>query len=149
MVGFTMAVVGLCSMMVQGTLIGPIVKGLGERATLILGLCFGILGFAVFGLAPTGALFWAGIPILALWGLASPASLGLMSRRVGPSEQGRLQGANASLMGVANMLGPGLFTQTFALSIGGAAAWHLPGAGFLLASALIAVAALVAWRATV
>jgi DHA1 family tetracycline resistance protein-like MFS transporter len=149
MVGFTMAVVGLCSMVVQGTLIGPIVKRLGERATLILGLCFGMLGFAVFGLAPTGTLFWVGIPILALWGLASPASLGLMSRRVGPSEQGRLQGANASLMGVANMLGPGLFTQTFALAIGAAAAWHLPGAGYLLASALIAVAALVAWRATV
>jgi DHA1 family tetracycline resistance protein-like MFS transporter len=148
MVGFTMAAVGVCSMVVQGTLIGRIVKRLGERATLILGLGFGVLGFAVFGLAPTGPLFWCGIPIMALWGLASPASLGLMSRRVGASEQGRLQGANASLMGVANMLGPGLFTQTFALSIG-AIAWQLPGAGYLLASALIALAMLVAWRATV
>jgi len=148
MVGFTMAAVGLCSMVVQGTLIGRTVKRLGERTTLILGLGFGVLGFAVFGLAPTGPLFWCGIPIMALWGLASPSSLGLMSRRVSPSEQGRLQGANASLMGVANMLGPGLFTQTFALSIG-AGAWQFPGAGYLLASALIAAAMLVAWRATV
>jgi MFS transporter, DHA1 family, tetracycline resistance protein len=148
MVGFTLAVVGLCSIVVQGTLIGPIVKLLGERTTLITGLGFGMLGFAVFGLAPTGALFWAGIPVLALWGLASPSLLGLMSRRVGPSEQGRLQGANASLMGVANMLGPGLFTQAFALSIGEAAVWHLPGAGYLLAAGLVATAGLVAAYAT-
>jgi DHA1 family tetracycline resistance protein-like MFS transporter len=148
MVGFTMAAVGACSMVVQGALIGRTVKRLGERATMILGLGFGVLGFAVFGLATTGPLFWCGIPIMALWGLASPASLGLMSRRVGASEQGRLQGANASLMGVANMLGPGLFTQAFALSIG-EGAWQFPGAGYLLASLLIALAMLVAWRATV
>jgi DHA1 family tetracycline resistance protein-like MFS transporter len=148
-VGLTMAGVGLCSMVVQGALIGPTVKRFGERPTLMMGLGFGILGFAVFGLAPTGPLFWAGIPILALWGLASPASLGLMSRRVDSTEQGRLQGANASLMGVANMLGPGLFTQVFAYFIAAGTVWHLPGAGYLLAAFLIFVAELVAWRATV
>jgi hypothetical protein len=38
-------------------------------------------------------------------GFASPSALGLMSRQVGGSEQGRLQGANASIMGIANLLG--------------------------------------------
>ena len=61
-----------------------------------------------------GSGFWAGIPLLALWGFASPAALGLMSHRVGPTEQGQLQGANASIMGIANLLGPGLFAQTLA-----------------------------------
>jgi DHA1 family tetracycline resistance protein-like MFS transporter len=51
-------------------------------------------------------------------------------------------------MGVANMVGPGLFTQVFALSIA-AGAWHLPGAAFWLASALIVAAGAVALRATV
>jgi DHA1 family tetracycline resistance protein-like MFS transporter len=148
-VGLTMAGVGLCSMVVQGALIGPTVKRLGERTTLIMGLGFGCLGFAVFGLAPTGPWFWAGIPILSLWGFASPASLSLMSRRVEPTEQGRLQGANASIMGVANLLGPGIFTQVFAYFIAAGAGWHLPGAGYLVAAALVLVANLVAWRATV
>ena len=147
-VGFTMAGVGLCAMIVQGGLIGPTVRRFGERITLLIGLGFGVAGFATFGLAPTGPLFWAGIPLLALWGFASPASLGLMSHRVGPSEQGRLQGANASLMGVANMLGPAMFTQTFALFIGARSAWHLPGAAYLLASLLLVVAAFMAWRTT-
>jgi MFS transporter, DHA1 family, tetracycline resistance protein len=148
MVGFTMAAVGLCAMIVQGGLIGRTVQRFGERTTLIVGLGFGVAGFTVFGLASSGAMFWAGIPLLALWGFASPSALGLMSRRVGASEQGRLQGANSSLMGVANMLGPGLFTQVFALFIGAGSAWQLPGAAFLLAAGLLLVGVIVALRAT-
>ena len=146
-VGFTMAAVGVCSMVVQGALIGPVVGRLGERAALIIGLVFGIAGFAVFGLAATGLGFLAGIPLLALWGFASPSALGLMSRQVDATEQGRLQGANASIMGIANLLGPGLFAQTLALSIGGGAL-HLPGATFLLAALIVAVAIVVAWWST-
>ncbi len=148
MVGFTLAAVGLCAMIVQGGLIGRTVQRFGERATLIMGLCFGIAGFAVFGLAPTGALFWCGIPLMALWGFASPSALGLMSRRVSASEQGRLQGANSSLMGVANMLGPALFGQVLAQFIGAGSAWQLPGAPFLLAAGLLVAAAIVTLSAT-
>jgi len=147
MVGFTMAGVGLCAMIVQGTLIRPAVSRFGEGVALIIGLTFGIAGFALFGLASNGVIFWLGIPVLSLWGLASAASLGLMSRRVGPSEQGQLQGANASLMGIANLFGPGLFTQVFAASIG-SGAWHQPGAPYLLAALLLAMALAVAVRAT-
>jgi DHA1 family tetracycline resistance protein-like MFS transporter len=147
-VGFTLAGVGLCAMIVQGGLIGRTVQRFGERTTLITGLGFGVAGFAVCGLAATGQTFWAGIPLLALWGFASPSALGLMSRRVSASEQGQLQGANASLMGVANMVGPGLFTQVFAFFIGAGGALHLPGAAFWLASGLLVVAAAVALRAT-
>ncbi len=119
-VGFTMAGVGVCAMVVQGGLIGPTVKRFGERATLIMGLVFGIAGFATWGWRRPALFFWLGIPLMALWGFANAASLGLMSRLVGPSEQGQLQGANASLMGIANLIGPVLFTQTFALFIGAA-----------------------------
>jgi DHA1 family tetracycline resistance protein-like MFS transporter len=85
---------------------------------------------------------------MALWGLASPSAMGLMSHLVGPSEQGQLQGANASLMGIASLIGPGLFTQTFALFIAAGSAWHLPGAPFLLAALLVVASIAVAWRAT-
>ncbi len=146
-VGFTMAGVGVCAMIVQGALIGPAVARFGERAALIAGLAFGVAGFAAFGLAATGWGFLAGIPLLALWGFANPAALGLMSRRVGPSEQGRLQGANASIVGIANLLGPGLFAQTLAFTIA-SRDWHWPGAAFLLAALLLALAIAVAWRTT-
>jgi DHA1 family tetracycline resistance protein-like MFS transporter len=125
-----------------------VIHRVGERWALIVGLACGVAGFAVFGLSATGYGFWSGIPLLALWGLASPASLGLMSRHVGASEQGQLQGANSSLMGIASLFGPGLFTQTFAPAIGPWRDWNLPGAPFLLAALLLVAAALLAWRTT-
>jgi MFS transporter, DHA1 family, tetracycline resistance protein len=147
-VGLTLACVGVSAMIVQGTLIGRAVARFGERACLIAGLLFGIAGFSVFGLARTGLTFWLGIPLMALWGFASSSALGLMSRRVGASEQGRLQGANSSIMGIANMLGPGLFSQTFAFAIGVRSDWQLPGAPFFIAALLLAAGVILAWRTT-
>jgi len=147
-VGFVFAGVGICSALVQGGLVGPAVRRLGERRVLLTGLTFGALGFLVYGLAPTGALFLAAVPVVALWGLASPAAQGLMTRHVGPNEQGALQGAAGSIMGVATMIGPGLFAGTFAYFISEGTRWHAPGAAFVLAAALLALGAVVAARTT-
>ena len=147
-VGLTLAGVGIASIIVQGAVVGPVTKRIGERAALMVGLTFGVVGFLVFALAQTGAMFWIGIPLLALWGLESPACMALMSRRVGSSEQGQLQGANASVTGIANLFGPGLFTQAFAFAIGPGMDWQLPGAPFLIAALLIAFAGILAWRVT-
>ena len=85
---------------------------------------------------------------MAFWGLAGPSAQGLMTNRVSASEQGQLQGAIAGLSGIASLIGPGLFTQTFALFIGPRAGWRLPGAPFLLASLLLLLGMALAWRAT-
>jgi MFS transporter, DHA1 family, tetracycline resistance protein len=147
-VGFVMAGVGICAMVVQGGLIGPVVKRFGERNALIAGLVFGAAGFLVHGLAPTGPIFLLGVPLIALWGLANASSLGLMSRRVGADEQGQLQGANQSLQGIANMLGPFLFTLSFAWAIRPELGFNLPGTPFVLAGLLVLVALAIGWRVT-
>jgi DHA1 family tetracycline resistance protein-like MFS transporter len=105
-VGLTLAAVGIGSIIVNGAIVGPVTKQVGERTALMIGLAFGVAGFLAFALARTGPEFWIGIPLLALWGLESPAAMALMSRRVSASEQGRLQGANASVTGMANLFGP-------------------------------------------
>jgi DHA1 family tetracycline resistance protein-like MFS transporter len=143
-VGLTLAGVGFASIIVQGAVVGPVTQRIGERAALMLGLAFGVAGFLVFALAKTDAEFWIGIPLLALWGLESPACMALMSRLVGGSEQGRLQGANSSVTGIANLFGPALFTQTFAFAIGAGRDWQLPGAPFLIATLLLALAGILA-----
>ncbi len=139
-IGLALALVGVCGMIVQGGLVRPVVKRLGARQTLFIGLVAGFAGFVVAGIAPTGWAFICGIPLLSLWGLTGPAVQSLMTQRVSASEQGRLQGANSSLTGVAQMIGPGLFTYTFALFIGPKQPIHLPGAPFLLAGALLVLA---------
>lgn len=90
-VGFTLAAVGVCAMIVQGTLVKAITARIGERRTLLTGLLCGATGFAVYGLAPTPFLYCLGIPVMAFWGLAYPAAQGLMTRRVSPSEQGNFR----------------------------------------------------------
>jgi DHA1 family tetracycline resistance protein-like MFS transporter len=146
MLGLTLAAVGVASGIVQGFLIQPSIRRFGERATLVAGLAFGAVGFAIYGLAATGAWFLAGIPVMALWGLAGPASMGIMSRLVSGSEQGQLQGANSSLMALGNLFGPGLFSLAFAWSIAPGQSWHMPGAPFFVASALlVASMTLAAW----
>jgi DHA1 family tetracycline resistance protein-like MFS transporter len=147
-VGFVLAGIGICSAIVQGALVGPAVRRLGERRVLLTGLSCGALGFFGYGLAPTGAVFLAAVPVVALWGLASPAAQGLMTRHIGPSEQGALQGAAGSVMGIANMIGPWLFAGTFAYFIGEGVRWHAPGAAFVLAAALLAAGAVLAARVT-
>lgn len=145
-VGLTLAMVGICAMVVQGLAIGPIVRALGERNALLLGLCCGALGFVVLGAAPTGPLSWFGIPILALWGISGAASQSLMTRLVAPDQQGQLQGATASVQSVSQLVGPFLFTLTFSYFIGANAPLHLPGAPFLLAAVLMVVCVAIAVR---
>ncbi|WP_207476907.1 TCR/Tet family MFS transporter [Arenibaculum pallidiluteum] len=143
-IGLTLAAVGVFSAIVQGGLVRVAVARLGERRTLILGLSCGALGMAAFGAAATATMFWAAIPALALWGLSGPAAQGLMSRRVEPGEQGRLQGALTALHALAGLAGPGLFTLAFARGIDEAGA-QVPGAPFLLAALLLGASAALAW----
>ena len=147
-VGLTLALVGICAMAVQGAGIGPIVKRFGERRALLLGLGSGAFGFLIFGAAPTGPLFWLGIPVMALWGVAGAAIQALTTRLVAPDQQGQLQGATSSVQSVSQLVGPFLFTLTFAYFIGAQAPLQLPGAPFLLAAALLSLALLIAARTT-
>jgi len=147
-IGLTLAAVGVFGAIVSGGLVGSVVTRIGERATLLVGLCSGVLGFFVYGVAPSGEVFWLGLPLVSLWGLSNPALQGLMTRRVSPSEQGRLQGARSALMGIAGLIGPALFTQTFAAFIDPQRESAAAGAPFLLAALLLAFALAVAWRVT-
>lgn len=147
-VGLTLALVGVTSIVVQGGLVGRIVGALGERLALVVGFGFGALGMFVFGAAPTGTLLLLGVPLTALFGVSTPAWQSLMTRRVPAHQQGQLQGANGSLMGVAAMLAPIVFTQVFAQAVARGGSPRASGLPFLLAGALLLVAIAVSWRAT-
>ena len=140
-VGATLMALGVCTMLISGALVGPIVARLGEATTLVLGLSAGTLGFALQASASSGSGFRLAIPLIALWGVQSPAVQGLMARQVGASEQGRLQGALQSLRGLCELGTPLLYTQVFArFSDPASAAFLIPGAPYWLAAALVGAA---------
>lgn len=145
-VGVLLAMVGVLDMIVQGALVGPLVKRFGDRRVMVTGLCFGALGIACMGLAPTGLLFTLAMLPNALWGLAMPTIQSLMTQRVSESEQGQLQGANNSVGAIAGVLSPLFFGGVYAVSIGPDAWLPHPGAAFLIASLVLLGAATIGWR---
>jgi DHA1 family tetracycline resistance protein-like MFS transporter len=144
--GFTFMATGVSGIVVQMFLVGPVVARIGERGAVLLGATGGILGFLIYALAPNGWSYLMGVPIFAMMSFMPPGLMGLMTRRVGPTHQGELQGANQSLMGVSSVIGPPLFGLTFAWSIRHQTSLHLPGLAILISAALLTAALLLALR---
>ena len=135
--GFYMAAGSLLGIGVQSFLVGPAVKRFGERGVLAIGAAAMSTSLFWYGVAPSTLFYVFGMPIGCLSGLLIPGLQGLMTRRVGPTEQGQLQGANQSLIGIAAMLGPLIFGLSFAATVRHPA-WRLPGLPMLLASMIMA-----------
>jgi len=144
--GYVLAVVGVLSVIVNVVLIGKLVKAMGERRALLFGLACGALGFLIYGLAGTGWVFLAGLPISALWAVAAPATQALITRQVPADAQGRIQGSMSSLVSLAGIFAPAVFAGAFGFFIGPHAPMRLPGVAFLIAAMMLAIAAFVGWR---
>ncbi len=145
-IGGTLAIVGVCSAIVQGALVKRIVSKLGERRALYVGLMIGCLGMTLYGFASKGWMFVAVIPVIAFWGIAGPALQTLATSRVEDTAQGELQGAFSGLMSIAAIIGPLIFGGLFSWSVDHRATFHVPGAPFFLSAIMLASAALIAWR---
>ena len=145
-VGYMLAGFGVTAAIVGGFLTGPVVSRVGEKRALLLGLVFGVAGFAMMGAATTGAWFLGAIPVLALWGFITPSLNGLMSRQVSAFEQGRLAGVNSSLIALASTVGPTLYTESFAHFVTKGGHIYLPGAPFFIASLLLVAGLVMAFR---
>jgi DHA1 family tetracycline resistance protein-like MFS transporter len=145
-VGAALALVGVGSAFVQAGLVGRAVSRFGERRTLLAGLVFGVGGFLIYGLAPSGAILALGIPVMSLWGLYGPSAQGLVTRLVGRDRQGALQGALASVQMTTGIFGPILFAEVFARAIDPSHTGELAGAPYLLSALLLIVALGVATR---
>ncbi|MFO1237329.1 MAG: TCR/Tet family MFS transporter [Alphaproteobacteria bacterium] len=147
-VGLMLAAIGIGNIVVQSGLVRPTVRFLGEALALRTGLGFSIAAMLVYAFAWEGWMFLLGIVFQSAAGIMGPALQALMSRRVSGTDQGKLQGALSSAIGIAGMFGPIIFSQVFAWALGPGAVYGVPGAAFLV-SALFYLAALgVAWAAT-
>ena len=137
-IGLSLAAVGVTSVVAQAVIVRPYVKRFGERFSLVSGLTFGAIGLVICGIAPSGPLFFAGLPFLSLWGLAGASAQSLMTRAVTPAQQGELQGTINSIRGVAALIGPILFTSAFGFGI--AAGRNIPGAAWFAGAVLLLLA---------
>ncbi|MGH9810979.1 MAG: MFS transporter, partial [Terriglobia bacterium] len=144
-VGLSLAFVGVCTVLISGGMVRPLVAWLGERRTLYVGQFLGAVGMVLMGWATTGFLFMIGVVVMSLWSLSGPAAQGMMTHRVSASEQGELQGAISSMRAIAMLIGPGLFSFTFAWFINAQHGQVMPGAPWYLAAVMLFVAMAMAF----
>ncbi len=111
--GYLFAYVGVIAVIIQGGLIGHLVKRFGELPLVIVGaLCFALSLLAVPFVGPG----WGGLIGLLIGGgifslgnsLATPALNSLASKSVGPGEQGGALGVTQSVASLARVVGPSL-----------------------------------------
>ncbi len=139
MLGWSLAAVGVGSAIVQGGLVGPVIKRYGPTRTVIFGFLVCILTFAAYALATEGWMVFVIIPFGALGGLLGPALNQIMTARVPRNAQGELQGAIASVQALANVFAPLAMTQTFFYFTHAGAPFYFAGAAFALAAIVCAL----------
>ena len=111
--GYLFAYVGLIAVVIQGVLIGRLVRRFGELWLVIVGaLFFAISLFAVPFVGPNAgglAALLIGGGIFSLGNsLSTPALNSLASKSVGPAEQGSVLGVTQSVASLARAVGPSI-----------------------------------------
>ena len=129
--GYLFAYVGLIAVIIQGGLIGRLVKRFGELPLVIFGaFCFAISLFAVPFVGPAagglaGLLIGGGVFSMGN-SLATPALTSLASKSVDASQQGVVLGVTQSTASLARAVGPSLAAVLISSSIAYVGADGLP-----------------------
>ena len=105
--GYFFAAFGVLGAVIQGGLIRPIVRRLGDRPTFLLGLVFSATGLIACTAAHSvGAFALALVPLAFGIGLGHPTVASLVSLIAGSDEQGRVQGAAGAVESLGRAIGP-------------------------------------------
>lgn len=142
-IAYLFGYLGVVATLVQGFLVGPLARRLGERRLALTGGTAFTIGLLALPLSPSPPSLAIALALLALGqGLAIPAVAALISHRAPPTEQGRLLGVSQSISALGRVLGPMWGGLAFArLGIG---APYFTGA----AAVALAVAAMIAFLGT-
>ncbi len=145
--GKALCLVGVMAIIVQGGLVRPIIKRIGERKAILYSTVISAIAFLAYGLATQGWMMYWIIVFGSLGGLAGPAIQSLVTSTVDETEQGKIQGALTSLTSVTNVIAPLFFTSfLFNYFTSDAAPVKIPGAPFLVGAVLLVIALFIAIR---
>lgn len=137
-IGRSLAVFGFLFALVQGILIGPVIKRFGESSTVILGMLAGAVAFFGTSFIHTPVGLYGYLLVGAFSGLAAPAINGLLSRQIPDNAQGELQGAVNATNSLTAIIGPFAATQLFShFTNSPDSPGYFPGVSFFAAGILV------------
>ncbi|HVZ68713.1 MAG TPA: TCR/Tet family MFS transporter [Rhizomicrobium sp.] len=142
-VGYSLMAVGAMMALVFSFLTRIVIPRLGELRSAYLGITCGAIGFFGYAYATQGWMLYAWMSIWVLMALAGPSLNAIMSKEVGPTEQGELQGALASLGSLTSVAAPPILSNLFGYFTSEAAPVYFPGAAFFAAGVFMMLAALL------
>lgn len=138
---YLFVLIGVVLVGVQGGLVGPLARRLGDRRILLIGISVLAASLLALPYAPRVAALGLACSGLALGsGLVNPSSLALLSRVAGPGDQGEVMGLSQSAGSLARLLGPLAGTALFARVGPG---WPFLAGGALMFATLLFAAALM------
>ncbi|XP_046883494.1 MFSD14 family MFS transporter [Hypomesus transpacificus] len=109
------AVVGILSILAQTVVLGILMRSIGNKNTILLGLGFQILQLAWYGFGSQPWMMWAAGAVAAMSSITFPAISAIVSRNADPDQQGVVQGMITGIRGLCNGLGPALYGFVFYL----------------------------------
>ncbi len=142
-IGISLASFGICMALVQGLLVGPAIKRLGEKRTVLAGFGVETVTYGFLAFNTSGFLALVTTPFSAMGGITGPALSALSSRATPQNQQGELQGILTSINALAMILAPLVMTWVFGAFSAPDAAVYFPGAPFLLSSVLMVAGVIV------
>ena len=145
--GLSLACVGIGAAVVQGGLARKLIPALGEKRALLIGLAIGVLAYIGYGSATEGWMIYLIVAVASIGGIASPAAQSLITKSVGPSEQGAVQGGLTAIQSLGSITGFLAAPAVFALFNSSNAPAKIPGASLYMSAVLAAIGLLIAWWA--
>jgi MFS family permease len=136
-VGALLAFAGVVQAITQGYLLGRMVKRIGEKQLIRIGMVLFALGMAPMASFHSSAILLALLAVLALgYGFGNPAIASLISKLAGHHLQGEALGVNQSALALARIVGP--IVAGFLYDTTGPVAAYAGGALFPLIAMLLA-----------
>ncbi|KAM4616660.1 hippocampus abundant transcript 1 protein [Polymixia lowei] len=109
------AMVGILSIVAQTVFLSVLMRTVGNKNTVLLGLGFQLLQLAWYGFGSEPWMMWAAGTVAALSSITFPAVSALVSRSASADQQGVVQGMITGIRGLCNGLGPALYGFIFYL----------------------------------
>lgn len=143
-IGASLSFVGIMVALVQGGVVGPVVKKIGEVKAIYTGFIFNAFGLLMMGLVPHGWMVYLVMIPYAFGGLAGPSLQSIMTGEVPKNAQGELQGGITGVMTLTAIAGPLLMTGIFRYYTNSGNPIYFPGAPFMVGVVLALVSIFIA-----
>ncbi|XP_069481770.1 hippocampus abundant transcript-like protein 1 [Ambystoma mexicanum] len=109
------AVIGILSILAQTVFLSILMRSIGNKNTVLLGLGFQMLQLAWYGFGSQHWMMWTAGAVASMSSITFPAVSALVSRNAEPDQQGVVQGIVTGIRGLCNGLGPALYGFVFFL----------------------------------